>query len=175
MKTQTQAHIFDGCYTVEAIKALYRTLARQHHPDLGGSTATMQEINAAYHDALAAVDGQESHDENGKAHHYAYNRERESAIMDKLAELLRILPAGCEVYLIGYWLWINGTTREDVETRAGLKSAHCQWHTKRKCWYWRPQELRHFGKQSRHGLAGLAAKYGCREFAARCETELATA
>jgi curved DNA-binding protein CbpA len=166
---------FADCYTVESIKAKYRTLARQHHPDLGGDTAIMQAINAAYHDALAAVDGQESHDEEGRPHRYAYNRERESEIMEKLAEILKILPSGCEVFLIGYWLWIQGTTREDLATRTALKSAKAQWHSKRLCWYWRPQDLRHYGKQSRHGLSGLAAKYGCREFAARCDSDLAPA
>ena len=166
---------FAGCLTVESIKTEYRRLARLHHPDLGGDTATMQEINAQYHNALASVDGQESHDETGKAHRYTYDRQRESAIMDKLAELLKVLPAGCDVLLIGYWLWIQGTTREDVATRTALKAAGCQWHSRRLCWYWRPKEMRHFGKQSRHGLAGLAAKYGCREFAARGDTDLANA
>lgn len=33
---------------LEELKTLYRQLARQHHPDLGGSTATMQEINTEY-------------------------------------------------------------------------------------------------------------------------------
>jgi hypothetical protein len=32
----------------EVITASYRALSRKHHPDLGGDTATMQRINAAY-------------------------------------------------------------------------------------------------------------------------------
>lgn len=32
----------------ELIDAAYKTLARLHHPDKGGDTATMQAINAAY-------------------------------------------------------------------------------------------------------------------------------
>jgi hypothetical protein len=34
--------------TIEDLKALYRKLAFTHHPDLGGNTTTMQEINAEY-------------------------------------------------------------------------------------------------------------------------------
>jgi hypothetical protein len=33
---------------LDELKTLYRGLARQHHPDLGGATSTMQEINAEY-------------------------------------------------------------------------------------------------------------------------------
>lgn len=32
----------------EVVRAVYRTLARLHHPDAGGDTRAMQEINAAY-------------------------------------------------------------------------------------------------------------------------------
>jgi DnaJ-class molecular chaperone len=43
------SNYFSKCSTVEEVKSLYRTLAKQHHPDLGGDTATMQEINSQYH------------------------------------------------------------------------------------------------------------------------------
>jgi hypothetical protein len=33
---------------LDELKTLYRRLARKHHPDLGGATSTMQEINAEY-------------------------------------------------------------------------------------------------------------------------------
>lgn len=37
------------------IHAAYRTLAKLHHPDLGGDTASMAEINNAYHLVLATL------------------------------------------------------------------------------------------------------------------------
>ena len=33
---------------IEIVTVMYRYLAKQHHPDRGGDTATMQRINAAY-------------------------------------------------------------------------------------------------------------------------------
>jgi DnaJ-class molecular chaperone len=39
---------FNECKTIEEVKAEYKKLAKQYHPDLGGDTATMQEINKAY-------------------------------------------------------------------------------------------------------------------------------
>ena len=155
---------FENCRTVETIKARFRELAMQHHPDRGGETRTMQDINAAYQAALKVCDGQVSHDAENRAHEYHYNEERETAAAAKVWELLKLLPAGVELYLIGLWIWIQGTTREDRATQAALKTAGCMWHSKRSCWYWRAPEQRHWGRQSRGSLAHLAWRYGCRTF-----------
>lgn len=155
---------FTNCRTVEEIKTLYRKLARQHHPDLGGDTATMQEVNRQYHEALAHCDGQTTRDEQGRAHRYTYNRETEQELMDKIQALLKILPAHCEVLLIGRWIWITGTRREDSVAREALKAEKAIWHAKRLCWYWRAFQAKHYGRQSRHDLNGLAARYGCESF-----------
>lgn len=40
---------------VPEIKAAFRQLAREHHPDAGGDSATMANINRAYEEALAEV------------------------------------------------------------------------------------------------------------------------
>jgi hypothetical protein len=165
---------FGDCWTVEACKALYRDLAKRHHPDMvDGDCATMQAVNAEYHARLEHFSGQTTKDSEGRDHVYTYNRGREQAIMDKIAELLRVLPAGVEVALIGYWLWITGTVREDTATRAALKSAGCAWNHRRGCWYWRPQEMRHWGRQSRGSLADLAMRYGCRTFERRDDQQVA--
>lgn len=39
---------FAACVTFNEVRALYKTLIKQHHPDVGGSERTMQEINAEY-------------------------------------------------------------------------------------------------------------------------------
>jgi hypothetical protein len=166
---------FFGCLTVESIKTLYRELAKKHHPDLGGDTATMQDINAAYLAALKGCDGQRSHDAENKEHTYRYNEETETAVMNKVMELVRAVPASVRVALIGCWIWIMGTTREDTTTRAALKAAGCMWHAKRSAWYWRPLEWRHRGRQSRGSLSHLAARYGCRVFDPQSETAAAMA
>ena len=166
---------FENCRTVETIKARFRELAMLHHPDRGGDTRTMQDVNAAYQAALKACDGQVSHDSENRAHEYHYNAEREEAAAAKVVELLGIVPAGVTVYLIGLWIWIHGTTREDRATQAALKAAGCAWHAKRACWYWRAPELRHWGRQSRGSLQQLAWRYGCRAFQASDNKETAVA
>ena len=39
---------FRAGLSIEELKQEYRKLAKKHHPDLGGDTTTMQEINAEY-------------------------------------------------------------------------------------------------------------------------------
>jgi DnaJ-class molecular chaperone len=40
---------FKDCTTIEEVKAHYKKLAKQYHPDMGGDTATMQAINREYY------------------------------------------------------------------------------------------------------------------------------
>ena len=79
---------FTNLDTVGRVKTEYRKLAKLNHPDLGGVTAVMQAINAAYHAALAGLNGEVSMGTDGKEHTYRYNEVVEQEVMDKIAELL---------------------------------------------------------------------------------------
>lgn len=144
---------FTGLHTVEAIKAAYRTLAMQHHPDKGGDEETMKEINRQYHEALKACNGKQT---EGKE--YRYMQEVEQELMDKLLELLRL--RGLHIALIGYWIWVSGDTKTN---REALKAAGLQWHSGRQHWYYKPKHWRK-SRRSQGNLAELARKYGYREF-----------
>ena len=39
---------FNDCKTHEEAKVKYRKLCKEHHPDIGGNTETMAEINKQY-------------------------------------------------------------------------------------------------------------------------------
>lgn len=148
---------FAQCTTVEQIKAAYKKLAFQHHPDLGGDTATMQLINAQYEAALRGVDGQESVGSDGHVHRYKYSRETEQKLMEKISQLIALKMEGVDVYLIGTWLWVQGDTKP-YKTQLGRDGAGLRWHSTRGCWYYNPTEGRYFG--SNKSLGELAATYG---------------
>ena len=118
---------FLNASTVETVKMMYRKLALENHPDRGGDTATMAEINRQYEEALKRLDGTES---DGRT--YRYDAAKESEIMDVIRALLAI--PGIEVDLVGRWLWISGETRP-VKDR--LKALGCRWSPDKSLWYWR--------------------------------------
>ena len=39
---------FNECKTMDEVKSIYRSLAKQHHPDKGGDEARFKEITEAY-------------------------------------------------------------------------------------------------------------------------------
>lgn len=160
---------FSEFSTVDQIKAEYRRLALLYHPDRGGNTATMQEINSQYQEALARCDGQTSEGTDGKAHTYTYSQDIEQAIMDKIAEIIGLKLPNIEIWLIGTWVWIDGDT---YPARAELKAAKMKYNGKRKKWYWHNgPKYRRYSKRSSFG--DLARKYGASHFKNEAEKAVA--
>lgn len=152
---------FSTAKTVAEIKALYRELAMRHHPDRGGDTATMQEINRQYTQALKRCDGATQVGDDGRERTYTYDSETEQAIIDFIDRLVKsgaLADDQVKAWLIGTWVWVVGETKPIKDT---LKALGCRWHSKRNCWYWTPEERRSF--YSKKGLGALAAQYGASE------------
>lgn len=146
--------------TLGAIKNRYRDLCRQYHPDLNPDMDRiyMQEINAEYHAILKGKSGSLYQGAEGEEHKtYTYDEATESAVASKLAELLKAQLIGCDILLIGTWLWIVGETKQHKEA-LGKNGLKCSWHTKRECWYWSPKPWH--GRSSHRTLKSLMNKYG---------------
>lgn len=146
-------NFFPNVHTVGEVKSLYRQLAKIHHPDVGGDLEMMKQLNAAYLEKLQSLDGQTRQGDDGKSYTYRYSEATEKAIMDKLQEILK---AGAgkdwEVEIIGLWIWVGGTSRDDKDllNKNGCKLA---WHSKREKWYWKPYKSKtHYSSKSMDDL-----------------------
>ena len=148
---------FLGLGTVAEIKAKFRDLAFQHHPDLGGDTAMMQQINDQYHKALQGANGQQSKGSDGKHHTYRYDEATEQAIAQKLDELLSLQLEDIDISIIGTWIWVTGNTKP---CKAQLKETGLKWHNTRQAWYFNTTGYR--GYSSNADLEELAKTYGVR-------------
>ena len=151
---------FQHLHTVGQVKSEYRRLAKLHHPDLGGDTATMQQINAEYHARLESLHGQTNLGTDGREHTYYYHRDVEQEVMDKISELLALRLPNVTIELVGTWVWVYGDTRP---VKDQLKAAGCWWHSKRRKWYWRrPTSYRR--EYSGLSFDALRGCYGSRVF-----------
>lgn len=149
---------FENCTTPGEIKARYRELAMKHHPDRGGDTRIMQDINGQYHDLLKSKSGFKFQRKNGEWKEYKYNFRNEQYIVEALDKLLRLqLPADVEILIIGLYIWVRGDTKPIKED---LKKIDFRWHSKRQCWYWRPAWMT--SSYSAQPLETLMGYYGGR-------------
>lgn len=141
---------FNECGTLEEVKALYKKLAKQYHPDLGGDTVTMQEINKEYAFATAKmIKGANLSDEETENEILSSEAYRQA--IEKVIYL-----DGITLELVGYWLWATGNT---YPVRATLKDAGFMFASKKLAWYFRTAEYKvsNGGKKS---LDEIRSKYG---------------
>jgi hypothetical protein len=140
---------FKNCASLDEVKALYKKLAKDNHPDRGGDTATMQAINSEYAYACARIiKGASLSDE-----------ETEDAI--RMSEEYRVaieqiinLP-GILIEVVGHWIWVTGNTKPVKEE---LKVAHFFFASKKVAWYFRADEYK--SGRSKMSLDEIRRKYG---------------
>ena len=141
---------FNECSTLEEVKATYKKLAKQFHPDLGGDTLTMQEINKEYAFASAkALNGANLSEEEAE-NQIRFSEEYRQAI-EKIIHL-----EGITIEVVGYWIWVTGNT---YPNRATLKETGFLFAPKKLAWYFRTGEYK-VKKGSQKSLDEIRAKYG---------------
>jgi len=131
--------------TLEELKAQYRKLAMQHHPDRGGDTETMKAINAEYDRLFPLLkDTHKTKDGETYTARQATSETAEhfKAIIDQLMRM-----DGITIEVIGCFVWVTGDTKPHKDQ---LKGLGFKWHTKKIAWYLAPEDYR---KRSRKDYA----------------------
>ncbi|MFM7468508.1 MAG: hypothetical protein ACKO37_03285 [Vampirovibrionales bacterium] len=146
---------FKNAKTVSEIKQLYHSLAMQHHPDRGGDTATMQEINAQYMAALKAANNTQDGEKT-----YKFDEKAETETYQMLLQVLA-LNANLTVAIIGKWLWVKGDTKP---VKDWLKARAFIWHSEKLCWYFRPESERKKIYRGKGQFHNMAQQYGAAVF-----------
>ncbi len=112
---------FETCNTLEEAKTLYKSLARQNHPDIGGDLRTMQEINSQYAEFCANFAKGDGYERQRQAHSEGKKSAADFHNLDEVAEVLRVKIEfalnldGVEVELMGFWVWLTGNTKAHKE------------------------------------------------------------
>lgn len=138
-------NFFIGCKMLEEVKQLYKKLAMMHHPDKGGDTRTMQQINEEYNNLLKSKSFTFENEDQEKDF-IAYPE-----VISKLIILDEVL-----IEIIGSWIWVSGNT---YKHRAALKEAGLFFASKKVMWYYRPSEEKCSNSKPKD-IDAIRAKYG---------------
>ncbi len=124
---------FNNCTTKEEVKSLFKTLAKEHHPDKGGDTATMQAINLEYAYAIANIlKGSKLTSEEIESE--ILNAENYRTAINAIINLV-----GITIELCGGWIWVSGETYPHKDI---FKANSFYFAGKKKMWYFRSVEYK---------------------------------
>jgi len=140
---------FNDCRTLDEVKAMFKTLAKQYHPDCGGDTETMQAINAEYAYACAHILKATNLSQEDSEEALRLSEEYRAVI-----ELLMPI-AGIVIEVVANWIWVTGAT---YPVKKELKAAGLFFASKKQAWYYRSEEFKTTG--SKKSLDEIRAKYG---------------
>ena len=140
---------FKDCKTIEEVKALYKKLAKENHPDHGGSTEMMQKINTEYAFACAKIlKGENLTAEEADAQIRLSEEYRK--VIEQIINLPNII-----IEVVGNWIWVTGNTYP-VKTK--LKKAGLFFASKKVAWYYRAEEFK--TRTGNKTLDEIRQKYG---------------
>lgn len=142
-----KTNFFSNCNSLEEVKRRYKELAMLHHPDRGGDTATMQEINNEYESIC-----------KNPIFNFAAQSEQDQEEFIRYPEIINQIIGlqGIIIELIGNWIWLSGNT---YPFRGRLKEIGFYFAPKKVMWYFRPPEY----KSTNHSpktIEYIRAKYG---------------
>lgn len=140
---------FENIHTLEDLKKAYKTLAKKHHPDLGGDETIMKEINAEY-DVLFERVKNNHKTADGKT----YTKETTETAAEFRDIIDAIINFNCDIEIIGTWVWcFNSKEYKDQLKALGFKYA-----AKRQAWCWHTGEFKR--RTSNLSTDEMRAKYG---------------
>ncbi len=126
------------------VKSSFREACKKYHPDVNpAGEELMKLVNEAY-EILKDHKGE--------------SRDQQSDYSDLLSEALNAIIhlEDLIIEICGAWIWITGNTKTHKEL---LKESGFRWASKKKAWYFRPEEYRS-SSRGKKSLNDIRAKYG---------------
>lgn len=155
--------------TLEDLKTMYKKLAISNHPDHGGTTEAMQQINTEYSELFESLKNVHRSADGETYTARQDNDETAAEFIEIIAKLVR-LP-GIIIELCGSWLWITGETRA---VKDELKEIGFRWSKAKTAWYYHHGEYRK-GSGKDMSLDDIRNKYGSTKYNGRPAAQLAAA
>lgn len=140
--------------TLEELKAAYRKLAMQYHPDRGGDIEAMQVINSEYDELFPKL--KDIHKTKDGETYTAKQATAETAdtFKELIAELMKM--DDIEIEIIGCFVWVTGDTKPHRER---LKVLKFKWHSKKMAWFLAPEDYKARSRKD-YALDEIRSMYG---------------
>ncbi len=133
-----------GEITPKIVKSAFREACKKYHPDINpAGEELMKMVNEAY-EVLKDYHGESK----GEQSDYA------DALSDALNAIIHLPDLIIEI--CGAWIWVTGNTKAHKEL---LNDSGYWWASKKKAWYFRPEEYRSKSR-GKKTLNDIRAKYG---------------
>jgi len=142
-----KTNYFSDCNTLDQLKARYKELAMLHHPDRGGNTQIMQQINLQY----------ESMKKNPSLKFWKQKEEAKQDFIEFPEIINKIIGLeGIIIELCGSWLWLSGNT---FRYKQQLKKVGFLYADQKHFWYWRPHNYKSANRKP-ISIEEIRRKYG---------------
>lgn len=155
---------FTNCKTAEELKRVYRKLAKQLHPDLGGDTEEFKIMQNEYETMWERLKNIHTNS-NGET----YTKET-TETPQEFINIIDVLTSfnDIEVEICGSWIWVSGNTKEHKEI---LKNLKFRYSHKKQAWYYHTEPYR---KKSKRELTldEIRDMFGSQKYQPKAEKEL---
>lgn len=156
---------FADCRTAEDLKKKYRKLAKQLHPDAGGSKETFQSMQAEFSAAWQRL--KNVHVNRDGERYEKETDETAEAFMDIIGELIKLKDVDVEI--CGSWIWCSGNTKPYKEI---FRRLAFRWSKVKAAWYFHNEPYRkHHGREL--SLDEIRNMYGSKKYKGTEEEPLA--
>ncbi len=108
---------FRNVKTEDDVKAMFKELAKKHHPDCGGNAEIFKEMYAEYKIAFEKYKG--VHETQAGETYKKETQETPEMFADLIEKLLKM--DGVKIEIIGSWIWLTGNTMTYKEEIKELK------------------------------------------------------
>lgn len=130
---------FNECKTVDEAKKRFWELAKIHHPDKGGNTATFQTILNQFEKFKPETEKFKGETESFDGLEYA----------EIISQLIKISATDIDIEICGSWLWVSGNTYQHKDAIKAVVTGNSYkrgFSKSKSMWYFSPTGYRKFSK-----------------------------